>query len=499
MMETVLVANRGEVARRVFRACESMGLDTVAVYSDADEDAVFVDEADAAVRIGPPRSAASYLDQDAVIEAAERTGADAIHPGYGFLAENHVFAQRVIDEGLTWVGPTPDTMATMADKVEARELAIETGVPVSPGSEGVVEDVSRARKIADDVGYPVMLKARAGGGGMGMRVAGDGDQLAEAFTEASSQAEAAFGDGALFLEKFVERPRHIEVQILGGPDGEILHLGERECSIQRRHQKLVEEAPSPALDADTREELGAMARRLAEAADYVNAGTLEFLYEDGNFYFNEVNARLQVEHPVTELVTGIDLVREQLRVAQGRQPSFTQDEVTFEGHAIELRVNAEDPYDEFTPRFGTIDHFEPAQGPHIRVDHGLQTGYEVPAEYDSLLAKLVGWGSTRKQAIERLREAVNTTQIGATTNLPLHRRILEDSAFQEGELSTKYLDERGIVDALAEEGARVEERSRRRAAALAAALAMGPKGGIGVTYHRQSRPRRLDGNEEGSR
>jgi acetyl/propionyl-CoA carboxylase alpha subunit len=334
---------------------------------------------------------------------------------------------------------------------------------------------------------------------MGMRVAGDGDQLAEAFTEASSQAEAAFGDGALFVEKFVERPRHIEVQILGGPDGEILHLGERECSIQRRHQKLVEEAPSPALDADTREELGAMARRLAEAADYVNAGTLEFLYEDGNFYFNEVNARLQVEHPVTELVTGIDLVREQLRVAQGRDPSFTQDEVTFDGHAIELRVNAEDPYDEFTPRFGTIERFEPPEGPHVRVDHGLKTGYAVPAEYDSLLAKLVTWGSTRKQAIARLQEAVNTTEIGSTTNLPLHRRILEDGAFREGDLSTNYLEERGIVDALAEEGQRVEKRSRRRAAALAAALSMAPKAGIGVTYHRQSRPRRLDEDGEGSR
>jgi acetyl-CoA carboxylase biotin carboxylase subunit len=496
MMDTVLVANRGEVARRVFRACEQMGLDTVAVYSDADAGTPFVEEADVAVRIGPARSADSYLDQQAILEAAEQTGADAVHPGYGFLAENHNVAQRVIDAGLTWVGPDPDTMELMADKVAARELAIENDVPVSPGSEGVVEDVSRARKIAEDVGFPVMLKARAGGGGMGMRVAEDPHGLETAFEEASTQAEAAFGDGALFVEKFVEDPRHVEVQILGGPEADIVHLGERECSIQRRHQKLVEEAPSPALDAQTRDELGQMAVRLAEAADYVNAGTLEFLYEDGNFYFNEVNARLQVEHPVTELVTGIDLVREQLRVAQGRSPSFSQDEVTFDGHAIEIRVNAEDPYDEFTPRFGTVKRFEPPTGEHLRVDHGLCEGFSVPAEYDSLLAKFIAWGPTRREATQRLEEAVNTASIGCTTNLPLHRRILAHDQFVEGDLSTNFLTETGIVDALADEGEKLAETARRRAAAITAALAVGADGGIGTTYHRQSRPARVDGGDD---
>jgi acetyl-CoA carboxylase biotin carboxylase subunit len=500
MLDTVLVANRGEVARRVLKACRELGIETVAVYSEADRDALFVDEADQAVAIGPAEPEASYLDQAAMIEAAEATGAKAIHPGYGFLSENADFAQRVQDAGLVWVGPSPEAMGELGDKVQARQLAIDNDVPVSPGSDTALDSVDEAREIADEIGYPVMLKAAAGGGGMGMRHVESSDEVEKAFESASEQARSAFGDGSLFLEKFVERPRHIEVQILGGPDGEeVVHLGERECSIQRRHQKLVEEAPSPALSDKQREALGEKAARMARAGSYANAGTLEFLYDGEEFYFNEMNTRLQVEHPVTEFVTGIDLVQAQLLVASGQAPPVDQADVTFEGHAIEVRVNAEDPYQEFLPSFGTVSRFEPPTGEGIRVDHSLEEGYRVPSAYDSLLAKFIAYGHDRTQAIQRLRGAVNTARVGCTTNLALHRHILADRAFQEGELSTAYLEERGLLETLADEGERRAEGSRRRAAALTAALAMGSKAGIGVTYHRQTRPARRDADEGGSR
>ncbi len=492
MFETVLVANRGEIARRVLRACRELGVRTVAVYSDADASAPFVDEADQAVRIGPPPASQSYLDQEAILAAAEQTGAEAIHPGYGFLSENADFAQACLDAGITFVGPSPEAMRALGDKVQARQLAIEQDVPVSPGSKGALASPKEARGIADEVGYPVMLKAAAGGGGMGMRVVRGADEVEQAFESASEQARSAFGNGDLFLERFLERPRHLEVQVIGAADGAVVHLGERECSIQRRHQKLVEEAPSTVLDAEQRAELGEMAVRLAEAGGYTNAGTLEFLYQDGEIFFNEMNTRLQVEHPVTELVTGIDLVHAQLRVAAGEPLGFTQDDVVLDGHAIEVRVNAEDPYAGFLPRFGTISHYEPAAGPGIRIDDGIQTGWTVPSDYDSLLAKVIAWGRDRDQAIARISSAVATTRIGTTTNLPLHRRILADEAFREGDLSTRFLEERGLLEALEREGEQLAEEARIRAAALSAALAMAPRGGLGSLAHRHQRPERLD-------
>ncbi len=492
MFDTVLVANRGEIARRVLRACRELGVATVAVYSEADAEAPFVQEADQAVRIGPASPAESYLDQVAILEAAGETGAEAIHPGYGFLSENAGFAEACRKAGLTFVGPSPEAMATLGDKVQARQLALQQDVPVSPGTEGALEGAKEAREVADEVGYPIILKAAAGGGGMGMRVVREPEGMEQAFQEASQQSQAAFGNGDLFLERFLERPRHIEVQVVGDADGQVVHLGERECSIQRRHQKLVEEAPSPVIDADRRAELGEMACRLAEAGGYTNAGTLEFLYQDGEVFFNEMNTRLQVEHPVTELVTDLDLVHAQLRVAAGEPLSFDQDDVRLEGHAIEVRINAEDPYQGFLPRFGTISRFEPPQGRDLRFDHGIEAGWTVPSDYDSLLGKLIAWGPDRRKAAQRLAQGLATLKIGATTNLPLQRRILADEAFLAGDLSTSFLEDRGLLEALETEGKALQEEARVRAAALTAALAMGPRGGIGTLYHAHQRPRRLD-------
>ena len=492
MFQRVLVANRGEIARRILRACRELGLEGVAVYSDADAEAPFVEEADAAVRIGPAQASRSYLDQEAILEAAAQTGAQAIHPGYGFLAENATFAQAVLGAGLTWVGPSPEAMAKLGDKVQARKLAIQQDVPVSPGTDGALSSVKEALEVAKEVGFPVMLKAAAGGGGMGMRVARSAEDIEEAYQAASTQAEAAFGNGELFLEKFLERPRHIEVQIIGDAEGNVVHLGERECSIQRRHQKLVEEAPSPALTEQERRDVGEMAVRLAEAGGYTNAGTMEFLYQDGQFYFNEMNTRLQVEHPVTEFITGIDLVHAQLRVAMGEPLGFTQEEVTYDGHSIEVRINAEDPYHGFQPRFGTIEHLRLPTGEGVRLDHGMRQGWTVPPDYDSLLGKVITWGRDRAHAIARLEKALADLKVGCTTNIPLHQRILADAAFRAGDLSTHYREERGITEAMQEEGQALAERSRKQAAALVAALAQAPRGGLGVLAHRHQRPTRLD-------
>ncbi len=492
MFEKILVANRGEIARRIQRACRELGIGTVAVYSDADAEASFVQEADQALRIGPAAPSKSYLDQEAIVDAARRSGADAVHPGYGFLAENPAFAQTVQKAGLTWIGPSPEAMDTLGDKVTARGLAIETDVPVSPGSKEALRSAEEALEIAEDVGYPVMLKAAAGGGGMGMRKIEEEGQMEDSFREASQQAQSAFGDGSMFLEKFLENPRHVEVQILGDPDGNAVHLYERECSIQRRHQKLIEEGPSPALSTKQREELGQMACRLAEAGDYVNAGTLEFLYKDGDVFFNEMNTRLQVEHPVTEMITGTDLVHEQIRIAAEEPLPFTQDDITLTGHAIEARINAEDPYDGFLPRFGTIRAHEPPTGDGVRVDTGIQRGWRVPSEYDSLLAKVIAWGPNRQRATRRLTNALSNYRIGAITNLPLHRRILAHEAFEQARLHTGFLDETGIPDALSKEGERLAAESRQKAAAIASALALGTRGGLGTTHHRHARPKRVN-------
>ncbi|MDX1611767.1 MAG: biotin carboxylase N-terminal domain-containing protein, partial [Candidatus Thermoplasmatota archaeon] len=394
MFEKVLIANRGEIAVRVIQACRELGVETVAVHSSVDANALFVELADTAVPIGGAAPNESYLVQERIIQAAQDQGAEAIHPGYGFLSENASFARAVTDAGLVFVGPTGESMEALGDKVAARETAQRVGVPVSPGSDGPIGDEKMARKVAEEIGYPVLFKAAAGGGGMGMRLVESEDELGPAFKEASQQAESAFGDGRLFIEKFHTHPRHIEIQLLGKEDGAI-HLGERECSIQRRYQKLLEEAPSPAVDAELREEIGQAAVTMAEAVDYRNAGTAEFLLTESGFYFNELNARLQVEHPVTELVTGVDLVKSQLKIAAGEDPGVEQADIQLRGHAIECRINAEDPLKNFAPNPGKLTAYQEPKGPFIRVDSGIRAGGAVRGEYDSLVAKLIVWGRDR--------------------------------------------------------------------------------------------------------
>ncbi len=470
MFTKVLIANRGEIAIRVIKACRELGIGTVAVYSDADRDGLFVDLADEAIHIGGTAPGDSYLRQDRIIEAAEQTGAEAIHPGYGFLSENPSFSRAVTDAGLVFVGPTGDSMESLGDKVQARETAEEVGVPVSPGSDGPVGDEKIATKVAGDIGYPVLLKAAAGGGGMGMRLVEAEDELGPAFKDASQQAESAFGDGRLFIEKFHLHPRHIEIQLLGTPEGAI-HLGERECSIQRRYQKLIEEAPSPAVDAELREEIGQAAVTMAEAVGYRNAGTAEFLLTDEGFYFNELNARLQVEHPVTELVTGVDLVKSQLKIAAGDPIDVTQNSVEMRGHAIECRINAEDPLKGFAPHPGTLTAYQEPKGPFVRVDSGMEPGSQVRGEYDSLIAKLIVWGRDRDEARHRTTAALRDFHVdGVKTVIPLHLAIMQEDRFVRGELSTTYLDDVAVLDTV--RGAAEDERRKAygRIAAIAAAL-----------------------------
>ncbi|HVL86821.1 MAG TPA: acetyl-CoA carboxylase biotin carboxylase subunit [Candidatus Thermoplasmatota archaeon] len=492
MFRTLLVANRGEIACRVIRACRELGVRTVAVHSDADADALHVRLADAAVAIGPAPSQQSYLRQEAILEAAERAGAEAVHPGYGFLSENAGFARAVGKAGLVFVGPPPEAMEALGDKVAARKLAVREGVPVSAGSEGAVKDADEALAVARRVGFPVMLKAAGGGGGMGLRVARSEAELPRLFADASAQALSAFGNGAMFVEKYLERPRHIEVQILADAHGHVIHLGERECSIQRRHQKLLEEAPSPALSEAMRQSVGTMAVKLARAGGYRNAGTMEFLLQDGAFHFNEVNARLQVEHPVTEMVTGADLVRWQLRIAAGEELSLRQEDVRLRGHAIEFRINAEDPLHDFRPSPGPVRRLRVPDGEGVRVDHGLREGWTVPSHYDSLVAKVIVHGATRGEALARSRGALSHLEIrGFPTNRDLHLLLLSDPAFRKGELSTRFLEERPVLADLRARAAAHAEEARRRAVALAAALAQAPEGGIGTLHHRHTTPARV--------
>ena len=489
MFDKVLIANRGEIAVRVIHACREIGVSTVAVYSEADEDAPFTRLADEAVPIGGMSPADSYLDQQAIIDAAEDTGAEAIHPGYGFLSENPTFSRDVTDAGLTFVGPSADAMEAIGDKVQARETAQEVGVPTSPGSEGGVADPKEAEKIAREIGFPVLFKAAAGGGGMGMRRVDDPDELRPAFEEASQQAESAFGDGRLFVEKFHERPRHIEIQLVGTEDGAI-HFGERECSIQRRYQKLVEEAPSPAVDAELREEMGQAACRLADQVGYQNAGTAEFLLTEEGFYFNEVNARLQVEHTVTEMVTGIDLVKTQLRVAAGDDPEVSQDEVGFRGHSLELRINAEDPLRDFAPNPGTLSAYEEPEAPFVRVDSGIEAGGAIRQEYDSLIAKLITWGRDREESRARALNALRGFEVdGVPTTIPFHVAVLQEENFVNGNLTTNYLDEVPVLDEV--QGKADDEQRRRGARVAAIAAALEQTGGLYAVA--QQRP--LEGAE----
>ena len=436
----VLIANRGEIALRIILACKEMGLKTVAVHSEADRDALHVRYADDDVCIGPPPSRQSYLSTSAIIAAAEITGADAIHPGYGFLAENAAFAEIARECGLTFIGPTPQAIRLMGDKAVARDTAKNAGVPILPGSDGPVKTYEDAVAVAATIGYPVILKAAAGGGGRGMRICGDETQLQAAFDTARSEAERAFGSADVYIEKYLEHPRHIEIQVFGDTLGRVVALGERDCSIQRRHQKLIEESPSPAITQEIRAAMSAAAIKLCQSVNYVNAGTIEFLFQDGQFYFMEMNTRIQVEHPVTEEVTGIDLVKEQIRVANGEPLSVPQGEFRLRGHAMEFRINAEDPVT-FAPNPGKIREFHLPGGPGGRVDTAAYRDYVIPPHYDSLIAKLVVRGKDRPEVLARARRALEQFIVeGVKTSIPLHRAILDSPAFINGNFSTRFME-----------------------------------------------------------
>jgi acetyl-CoA carboxylase, biotin carboxylase subunit len=441
MFKKILIANRGEVALRVIFACRELGIKTVAVYSEADENSLHVRFADEDVCIGPARSADSYLNVPAVISAAEITGADAIHPGYGFLSESAYLAEVCEACHIKFIGPDPQVIRLMGDKARARRVMKKAGVPILPGSDGPVETEDKALKTAKDIGYPVIIKATAGGGGRGMRVVRSGAELPHAFKAAQREAEAAFGVGDVYLEKYVESPRHIEFQILGDQHGTVVHLGERECSIQRRHQKLIEESPSPALSEKMRRRMGGIVIDAARAVQYANAGTFEFLMDpDGRFYFMEANTRLQVEHPVTEMVTGIDIVKEQIRIACGERLWFKQSEVTFTGHSIECRINAEDP-ETFVPSPGVIHVFSLPGGPGVRVETAAHSDCTISPYYDSMIAKIIVHGRDRQEAIARMRRTLEMTVVeGIKTTIPLHLRILSDPEFAAGKLSTSFMD-----------------------------------------------------------
>jgi acetyl-CoA/propionyl-CoA carboxylase biotin carboxyl carrier protein len=441
MFDTLLVANRGEIAVRVMQAAAELGVETVAVYSDADETAKHVRRADRAEHVGGSVAARSYLDGEAVVEAGRRAGADAVHPGYGFLAESEAFARRVEESELTWVGPPADVMADFGEKTKARRIMSEAGVPVVPGTTDPVESADAVRAFADEHGYPVAIKADGGGGGRGLKVVEEPDAVADAFQEAKREGEAYFDNDAVYVERFLEDPRHVEVQVIADTHGNVRHLYERDCSVQRRQQKLIEETPSPSLDSETREGLCEAARTGVGEAGYVNAGTVEFLYEDGEFYFIEVNARIQVEHTVTEAVTGIDVVKEQLRVAAGEELSFEQHEVQPRGAAMEFRINAEDPRQEFSPTPGTLETYRPPTGMGVRVDDGVDQGDRVSPFYDSLVGKLIVSARDREELLARAERALRGTEIeGIETTIPFHLAVLADDTFRNNEHTTKYLD-----------------------------------------------------------
>ncbi|QOV95113.1 acetyl-CoA carboxylase biotin carboxylase subunit [Novosphingobium sp. ES2-1] len=440
-IKRLLIANRGEIALRIHRAAHEMGIETVAVHSTADADAMHVRLADHAVCIGPPAAKDSYLNVAAIISAAEITHADAIHPGYGFLSENAKFAEIVEAHDITWIGPKPEHIRTMGDKIEAKRTAGALGLPLVPGSDGAVSDLEEAKAIAEKAGYPVIIKAASGGGGRGMKVCNSPEQLETLIQQAGSEAKAAFGDATVYIEKYLGNPRHIEFQIFGDGNGNAIHLGERDCSLQRRHQKVLEEAPSPVISTEERNRMGGIVARAMADMGYRGAGTIEFLWENGEFYFIEMNTRLQVEHPVTEAITGVDLVREQIRIADGKPLSVSQDEIEFKGHAIECRINAEDPFT-FAPSPGLVKSYHAAGGMHVRVDSGLYAGYKIPPYYDSMIAKLIVYGRTREGCIMRLKRALQEMVIeGPKTSIPLHQRLLNEPDFLSGDYTIKWLEE----------------------------------------------------------
>ncbi len=442
MLDKIVIANRGEIALRILRACRELGIRTVAVHSEADRDLKHVLMADESVCIGPPPSSDSYLNIPAIISAAEVTDAVAIHPGYGFLSENADFAERVIQSGFIFIGPRPETIRLMGDKISAKEAMKRAGVPCVPGSEGPLsEDLDENLRLAREIGFPIIIKAAAGGGGRGMRVVHSEAALMNAITITRSEALAAFGSNELYMEKFLEQPRHVEFQVLADSHGNVIHLGERDCSMQRRHQKVIEEAPAPGITEEQRRDIGERCVEACREIGYLGAGTFEFLYENGEFYFIEMNTRLQVEHPVTEMVTGVDLVKEQIRIAAGEPLSYTQDDIVIRGHALECRINAEDP-ETFMPSPGPIEQLHLPGGPGIRVDTHIYAGYHVPPFYDSMIGKLIAHGEDRDSALARMRTALSETIItGIKTNIPLHLRIVNDSAFKSGAQTIHYLED----------------------------------------------------------
>ena len=443
MVQKVLIANRGEIALRIIRSCRELGIATVAVYSTVDKNALHVQLADEAVCVGDSLSNKSYLNIPNILAAATSRGVDAIHPGYGFLAENDKFAEMCNDHGIIFIGPSPNSIRLMGDKSTAKETMDGVGVPTVPGSKGLLVSIEKAFKLADQMGYPVIIKATAGGGGRGMRLVEKAETLEKMFKAAQGEAEAAFGNDGLYMEKFIKKPRHVEIQILADKSGNVIHLGERDCSVQRRHQKLLEESPSPAINKELREKMGNAAIAAAKSINYEGAGTVEFLVDENEkFYFMEMNTRIQVEHPVTEMVTGVDLIAEQIKIAAGQNLEFNQEQIQLNGHAIECRINAEDPTHNFRPSPGRITGWLPPGGPGVRVDSHVYTGYEIPPFYDSLIGKLIVWGKDRNAAITRMNRALNECAVtGIPTTINFHLNLLEKQKFKEGKIHTKYVEE----------------------------------------------------------
>jgi len=447
--EKLLIANRGEIAIRVMRACRELDIDTVAIFSDADKNALHVRYADEAFHVGEAHPSKSYLNMERIIDIAKKCGAEAVHPGYGFLAENYRFAKLCLDEGVTFVGPRWKSIKAMGSKIGSKQMMKDAGVPVLPGTDGGITDIEVAKKIAADIGYPVIVKASAGGGGIGMQIVNDEKSLEEAISGSQRIAKSAFGDATVFIEKYLIKPRHIEFQVLVDEHKNAVHLFDRECSIQRRHQKLIEEAPSPIMTEELRERMSASALKVAEASDYTNAGSVEFLYSQGNYYFMEMNTRLQVEHTITEFITGVDLVKQQIAIAAGESLSFEQKDLSIRGHAIECRINAEDPLNNFMADPGKIVRYRSPGGPGIRVDSGIHMGYTIPPNYDSMIAKLCAWDSTRHDAIQRMRRAISEyIVLGIKTTLPLHYAIMNNQQFIEGNTHTHFLQEEHILKTL---------------------------------------------------
>lgn len=476
MFEKIVVANRGEIALRVMRTCAEMGVSTVAIYSDADMNALHTKYAEEAHNVGPGPSLKSYLNSDRIIEIAKETGAEAIHPGYGFLAENSQFALKCNENGIIFIGPDTRTMEKVGDKISSRKLVKKQGIPVTPGSDEAVDEDS-ALEIAREIGFPVIMKSSGGGGGKGMGVVKNKEELPAKLEIARSSALSAFGDPNIFIEKYLHQPRHIEFQILADAHGNIIHLGERECSIQRRFQKLIEEAPSVVMNEEIRKEIGDRAVEIARAANYTNAGTIEFLYTGNEFYFNEVNARLQVEHPITEMITSTDLVKQQLRIAAGEELEHVQSDITFKGWATECRINAEDPYNNFLPSAGVVNYYEPPGSIGIRIDSGVVAGSQIPTFYDPLFAKIITWSGTRERSVERMIRALKETTIrGIQTNIPFHIAVLETSAYRNGDIDTLFIKRNRIIEKMREEGKMRMAEMTVKAAAIAAALSQSKDG-----------------------